>query len=132
MTDDKNTPESAPTLKNERADNFISVYANNAFFEPNPWDLKIIFGQLDQLPDQPAVIRQNVAVTIPWAQAKLALYWLRLNVEATEIQMGKIPIRKELIPPEPPPLPPEEENNPDSRRVFELVQKLRDEFIASL
>jgi hypothetical protein len=128
---DEATAQPSAALKYERTDNFISAYANNAFFEPSAWDLKIIFGQLDQSPAG-ITIKQNIAVTIPWAQAKLALYWLRLQIEATEMDIGKIPLRKDLIPPEPPPLTPEQENNPDAKKMHELVRKLREEFIASL
>ncbi len=131
MTDDKNTTEPSPTLQYERTENFTSVYANNALFQPSAWDLKIIFGQLDQASGKD-IVKQQVAVTIPWAQAKLALYYLRLQVEAMEIQSGKIPIRGDLIPPEPPPLTPEQEGIPGSKKILEIIQKLREEFIASL
>jgi hypothetical protein len=131
MTDDKNTTEPSPTLQYERTENFISVYTNNVFFQPSAWDLQIIFGQLDQTSGKD-IVKQQVAVTIPWAQAKLALYYLRLQVEAMEIQSGKIPIRKDLIPPEPPPLTSEQESIPDSKKILELIQKIREEFIASL
>ena len=131
MTDDKPTPPQTSLLQYKRSDNFSSTYANNAFFEGSAWDLKIIFGQLDQSGDQP-VIKQHLAVTVPWAQAKLALYYLRLQIEAMEIQSGKIAIRSDLIPPEPPPLTPEQENIPGSIELRELVLKLREEFLASL
>jgi hypothetical protein len=130
MTDDKPTPPQN-LLQYERTDDFISTYANNAFFEGSAWDLKIIFGQLDQSGAQ-AVIKQNLAVTIPWAQAKLALYYLRLQIEAIEIQSGKITIRNDLLPPEPPPLTPEEEAIPRSKEIRDLVLKLREEFLATL
>ena len=123
------SPPAAITV--ERADNFVSIYSNNVVFEPTAWDLKITFGQLDLVSGK-GIARQQVAITIPWAQAKLALYYLRLQVEAMEIQSGKIPIRRDLIPPEPPPLTPEQEAIPGSRELREIVLKAREEFIASL
>jgi hypothetical protein len=73
-----------------------------------------------------------VAITIPWAQAKLALYYLRLQVAAMEMQSGKIPIRRDLIPPEPPELKPEQEAIPGSRELRELILKIREEFLTTL
>jgi hypothetical protein len=129
---DKTDNETPTGLKYERTDNFISAYSNNAYFETSAWDLKIIFGQLDQPIGEPAKIRQNIAITIPWAQAKLALYYLRLHVEAIELQNGKISIRKDLLPPEPTPITPDQEKDPLAKQMYEIVRKLREDFIASL
>jgi hypothetical protein len=130
MPDD--TPTQPPSLlPYERAANFTSTYANNAFFEPSAWDLKIIFGQLDQSEGK-AAVKQHLAVTVPWAQAKLALYYLRLQVAAMEMQSGKIAIRADLIPPEPPPLTPEQEKMPGAKELRDIVLKIREEFLASL
>ena len=127
MTDDNPTSPSPSVGQYARTENFISTYANSVMFESNAWDLKIIFGQIDT----GDLIKQHLAVSIPWAQAKLMLYWLRLQVEMMESTVGKIPIRKDLIPPEPVP-PPEEANKPETKKLLELIQKYREEFIASL
>lgn len=119
-------------LKYERTDNFTSAYANNAYFESSAWDLKIVFGQLDQPTGKAPLIRQNIAITIPWAQAKLALYYLRLNVEVNELQNGKISIREDLLPAEPKLPTPEQENNPLAKQMYDLIRKLRADFIGSL
>ncbi len=128
MPDENITPPT-PALKYDRADNFIATYANNAFFEASAWDLKIIFGQLDQSSGS-IVVKQNVSVTIPWAQAKLALFWLRMQVEAMEVSTGKILLRKDLLPPELPPLTAEQENDPAAKQFHESYMKAREEFIA--
>jgi hypothetical protein len=130
MPDEASTETSAQ-LKYEHADNFISAYANNFYLESSAWDLKIIFGQLDQS-STPNVIKQNVAITLPWAQAKLLLYYLRIHVAAEEVADGKIHIRPDLIPPEVSPPTPEQANDPKLESLFEIVKKLREEFIASL
>jgi hypothetical protein len=134
MTDndnDKDTAQPSATLQLERAEDFVSFYANHGFYQPSAWDLKIIFGQVDQV-DGKDIVRQNVAITIPWAQAKLSLYYLRLHVAAMEIQSGKIPIRPDLIPAELPPLTPEQEAVPGAKELREAMKKLREEFIANL
>ncbi|MGB9381985.1 hypothetical protein [Candidatus Binatus sp.] len=131
MTDDKPVSPRQDLLERERAENFISTYANNIWYESSAWDLKLIFGQLDQSGSK-AAVKQNVAVTIPWAQAKLTLYYLRVQIEAMEVQSGKIAIRKDLIPPEPPPLTPEQEAIPGGKELRDLILKLRQEFIANL
>ena len=129
---DETTDQPVAAPQYERTPNFISTYANNAYFESSAWDLKIVFGQLDQPIGGSAIIKQHMAVTVPWAQAKLALYYLRLHVEANEIYNGKISIREDLLPAEPPPLTPEQETDLGAKRLHELMRKLRAEFIASL
>jgi hypothetical protein len=118
-------------LQYQRAANFTTAYANNVYFESSAWDLKIVFGQLEQPPGQPVVVTQHTAVTIPWAQAKLALYYLRIHVEGSELQNGKISIRSNLLPAEPPPLTPEQEKDPLAKQLYELVRKRRAEFLES-
>ena len=127
MPDDKPT-----TIINQRTDNFTTVYANNAYFESSAWDLKIVFGQLDQS-QNPAVVKQNLAVTIPWQQAKLAIYWLQIQVAAEEAQLGaKIPIRKDLLPAELPTPTPEQQSDPNFTKWFEKARKIREEFLANV
>lgn len=133
MTEEQVSP-STDSVKIEHADNFVSIYANSAIFEATAWDLKIIFGQVDYasgMSGKPA-IKQQVAVTIPWSQAKLAAYWLRLNVEAMEIQSGKIGLRPDVLPPEPPELTAEQAEVPNGKEIHELVKRLHAEFLASV
>ncbi len=127
----KSKPKKVADLKYQRADDLVTFYANNAYYESSAWDLKIVFGQLDQPKGSPAVIRQNIAITIPWAQAKLLAYFVRIHIEASELQNGKVPIRPDLRPPPPPALTEEQAKDPAARKLFEFVTKLRDEFIAS-
>jgi len=127
----ENTTEQPTTSRFEHTESFISSYANSVTFEPTAWDLKLIFGQLDQVSNT-TVVKQHLAVTIPWAQVKLALFWLRLQVDAMEEQAGKIPLRKDVIPPELPPLTNEQRNDPATKKLYECYRKAREEFIASL
>ena len=133
MTDTDNSPKT-PTAqpKIERADDFTTRYANNIYFESTAWDLKITFGHVEQATGQ-VVIRHDFAVTIPWPQAKLAIFWLRLHVEAAEAEVGaKIPIRKDLIPADLPPPEPTEDDDPALRRFRETYERLRKEFVATI
>jgi uncharacterized protein DUF3467 len=126
--DKKSDPDK---IKLERTDSFFSTYANNAYFESSTWDLKIIFGQLDQS-STPNSIKQNVAVSLPWAQAKIMVYYLRLHIAAEEIADGKIHIRPDVMPTEPPAPTPEQASDPTFMKLYEFATKLRQEFIANL
>ncbi len=119
------TPQPQP-LRNERSEDFISVYANNVMFESSAFDLRLIYGQIDQAA---GVVDQHTGVTIPWVVAKLGLHFLNTQVAAHEIVYGKIAIPKELFPLEPPPPPKELSQNPLVQQVYEALKKLREEFI---
>lgn len=113
----------------EKTPNFISTYANNFYLESSTWDLKLVFGQLDQS-EVPNKIKQHVAVTIPWTQAKLLSFFLRVHVRAEEMQDGKIHIRPDVRPSETD-LPTDEQlKDPNFMEFYEFVKKLREEFIA--
>jgi hypothetical protein len=130
MTDAQAT--TTPPIQFERTEQYIASYANSIIFESSAWDLKLIFGQLDQV-SSTTLVKQHLAVTIPWPQAKLALFWLRLQIEVAEIQVrAKIPIRQEFLPPELPPLTSEQENDPGTKEFYGLYHKIREEFLASL
>jgi len=78
-------------------------YANNLIFQASVWDLTLIFGQLGiTKPDatQPPV-DWGTAVTIPWAQAKLGLYQLFLQVAIHEAENGPIKIHPNVLLPRP-------------------------------
>lgn len=121
----------APTLDFERTEDFIPLYANNVQFEQSAFDLKIIFGELNQSQSKVRV-EQHSSVTISWAQAKLMAYYLQLNIAGYETQMGKIKIREDLVPVAIPPLSPEQEKDPKIREFFDIAKGLREQFIASL
>jgi len=51
-----------------RTDEMNTEYANNVFFEPTVWDLKLIFGEWSSRAN---LVDWHTSVTVPWAQAKL-------------------------------------------------------------
>ncbi len=112
MPDDK-------AIKIENHEDFTEDYANNVFFESSVWDLKILFGNLDQSSSEVLVIRRHTAISIPWLQARLMSYFLHLNVSIHEHSNGSEPMPKRLLPP--PPTPPigELANDPTALAAYE-------------
>lgn len=89
---------SVPKLGINRTVDFQIKYANNIRFESSVWDLKLIFGLLDQASD-PSDTRFHTSVNVPWAQAKMAAYTLLVNVLMHETYYGtKIELPSGLIP----------------------------------
>ena len=121
-----------PPASIEFADEVYEAYANNVFYESSSWDLKLIFGQLDQSEGKIRVV-QHSAITLPWPQIKLMVYWLKGQIEAHELKNGKVQIPPPIIPPPLPPLTEElKKTDPNAEEVYAIFNRLRDEFIASL
>jgi hypothetical protein len=114
----------------EKAPNFTTTYANSIILESSAWDLKLIFGQLDQS-TVPHTVKQHLAVTIPWTQAKLLVFFLQAHVKGEELQDGKIYIRPELRPIEMPAPTEEQASDPSFMQFYEFLTKLREQFIAN-
>jgi hypothetical protein len=125
------TTDSA-TTGYEIADDFTEAYANNVYFETSAWDMKLIFGQLDQSGGKVRTV-QHTAITLPWAQLKLLAYWIKGHVEAYEMINGKIYIPPSVIPPEvPAPTQEGKDADPNVQAVYSLFSRIRNEFLASL
>ena len=89
--------QKTPNPKPSQTDSFDEVYANNSRFEPSVWDLKLIFGQLAQHEAGPGE-DWHTAVTVPWIQAKLLSYYLRLNLAYHEHQHGPFNVPSAVSP----------------------------------
>ncbi len=121
-----------PTATFEFADEVYEAYANSIIYEASSWDLKLVFGQLDQSEGEVKVV-QHSAITVPWTQVKLMVYWLRGQIEAHELANGKIHIPPPIIPQPLPPLTEEiKKSDPNAEAVYAIFNRLRDEFISSL
>jgi hypothetical protein len=120
-----------PMLQIELADEVYEAYTNNVFYEASSWDLKLIFGQLDQHEGGVKII-QHSAITVPWPLVKIMIYWLKGHVEAHELVNGKIHIPPTVIPI--PAVLTEEvkKSDPNAEAVYAIFNRLRDEFVASL
>ncbi len=118
----------APETEFRRTEDFSSVYSNNVQFESSTWDLKAIFGELNQSGGK-LIVDQHTSVSMSWMQAKVMSYFLRLFIAFYEIDNGTIRIPPPVLPPEPPPLPPEYENNPRAQAVRDYALKMREELM---
>jgi hypothetical protein len=115
-------PVSQITYKQD--ENFFGEYANNIRFEGSNWDLKLMFGELDQS-GAPNVVTQKFSVTVPWAQVKVMHYFLSLHLLSHEADYGRLVIPAGIIAPWPKEVP--EGAKPD---VWKEAAKLYEAFIA--
>lgn len=126
MTEPGTSPTQRPEVtpaQFERDDDFVSLYANNICHEASAWDLKLIFGQLDQT-RTPNVVTQHTAMALSWLQVKLLIYYLQVDLAAYEAEFGKIVIPAAILPPAPGPLPPEIENDPVAKASRERAKEI--------
>jgi hypothetical protein len=129
---DEQASSTKPDVIFQRAEDFRSFYANSVLTDANAWDVKLIFGQIDEV-DNERAIKQNVAVSMSFGLAKLTLYWIEAAIIAHEIETGRrVGIRDNVLPPPLTPLSPEQEKVPDLVKYQEAMKQLRDKFIASL
>jgi hypothetical protein len=121
--------ENAPQSSFQRVDDFYTDYANNVFLEASYWDLKFIFGQLDQSVSPP-VTEQRAAISVPWAQVKILSYFLRAHVMAYEAANGKINVAESVMPPQlEPPTEEQKSANPGAEEFSAKLNKLRDDLL---
>ena len=92
----------------------------------------MIFGILDQSGQNQLRVEQHTAMIIPWAQAKLLVYFIQLQIGAYEFQNGKISIPKTLLPPEVPDPTEEQKQIPGNEQLFNMIRALRNQFLANL
>jgi hypothetical protein len=116
----------------ELADDLYEAYANNIYYEASSWDLRLIFGQMDQTGGK-VKIAQHSSITIPWSLAKLTAYLLQGQIEAHELANGKIDISPRIIPPElEPPSDELKKSDPNAEAVYAIFNRLRKEFLDKL
>lgn len=128
MTDKGKKESSEATDSYQRIEEFYSDYANNIYLESSFWDLKLVFGQLDQS-TSPVTTEQRAAVTIPWTQAKIFNYLLTVHLLAHEIANGAIVIPKSVVPPEmPPPTEEQKKADPGIQKFWEQMMRIREQF----
>jgi hypothetical protein len=114
-----------------RHENYESWYSNNIQFKPTEWDLKAIFGEMEQQTDGSVTVQQHTAIVLTWLQAKIMHYFLGMQLGVYELTHGKIPIPQSVMPLETPP-PSGNMDTPDNRLFHEYMNKFREQFIESL
>lgn len=145
MDDDKQLSVTTPPIitapivqrpEMRRIEDFISRYANNVQVESSAFDVKMIFGILDQsgvLKVPPVLmpsVEQHTSINLSWPEVKLLIYFLQLHLASHERDNGKVKIPVVALPPELPSSAPPPFDNPQGERVFEMMRKMRAEFIA--
>ena len=85
-------------LESKRDEEFASLYVNNTQFESTLWDLKITFGQVDLAK---SAIEQHTAIALPWPHAKIAAYFLLINIIFHEAGNGRIFLPGSVVPKRP-------------------------------
>ena len=115
--------ESRPTPV---TDELSSDYANNVRFEASVWDLKLIFGEYSS--SAPQSVEWHTSMTVPWAQAKLMLYYLEANVIAHELVSGKISMPEMMLPPE---WDPPAKDSGVAEGLYERLVEVRNKFLES-
>jgi len=119
------TTQSAPEY------DFESAYANQSLVEMSEWDLKVIFGQVEQHTGK-AAVNWHTAVTMPWLHAKLLSYYLRVSLAAYELTHGKIKVPANVLPPKPePPNKKQLASDPNAKAVYQAVKNLHAEAFES-
>jgi hypothetical protein len=119
MTETAQTGVSPDESLVKKAEDFMDFYANNALLQSTLWDLRILFGQVDQtLKDSPSIY--NLSVRIPWPQVKLMLYFLTLHLSGYETKNGRIKLPPGMVP-EFPTCPPQGGEPDDEWRALRRV-----------
>jgi hypothetical protein len=128
---EEETTETTGTTFIRRGEDFESLYANNVYYQPSEWDLKITFGELDNDPkDGKVFVDQHTAIAVPWLQAKLMNYFLTLQLGVYEMAHGKIAIPPAVMPPIPDPPHGDIAGDASAQQVFEYIAKVRKEFFS--
>ena len=113
----------------DQQNKFAAIYANNFQFEPSAWDLKVLFGQLEQHTGR-SVVDWHTAITIPWLQVKFVAYYLRVQAAWYEQQNGPLRAPSFVMPPEPKPPSGELANDPIANAFYDAKKKIYTEMFA--
>ncbi|HEV8717013.1 MAG TPA: hypothetical protein VGX03_29855 [Candidatus Binatia bacterium] len=141
MSSKKTTPEAdaaerdmAPAKKAldyRRREDFAQFYANNVLLQSSSWDMKLIFGELDQSLGEDVIV-QHSAITLPWRQAKVLLYFLQVHLIGHEGQHGRVIIPPGIIP-DFPSEPPKElvEKLPFIAQSWKIARQMYEDFLTA-
>jgi hypothetical protein len=119
--DDSKTPETPANF------DLDPVYANSSVLELSVFDLKLIFGQIEQHTGK-TVVDWHTAVTIPWMQSKILSYWLRLQIGWYERSYGTVTVAENVKPPKPE-IP--VDGTDAAKQYYEWAQKVHEEIFGA-
>jgi hypothetical protein len=131
MADQSPAPP-APQIVFMRTDTFSEIYANNVRFESNVWDLRLVFGTLDQGTGTTAfdqAVKFHTAISVPWQQIKIMSYMLQLNLLFHEHANGKVRVHANVVPPPIETALPNLAEQPGGKELLEQIEKLRAELL---
>jgi hypothetical protein len=85
-----------PEVIRRKGDSYVTFYANNAQIEANPWDLKLIFGEVEKTEMAPEgvakiYVEDKARIVMSPQHAKALMKALQENLAQYEAQMGLIP-----------------------------------------
>ena len=96
---DEKPHEPIKKIKYKRAEDFVSAYSNNIFYETSVFDIKLTFGELFQPPEEEPFIEQHTSIAMSWLEAKVAALFFAVNVASHEKKFGIMPIPDGILPP---------------------------------
>jgi Protein of unknown function (DUF3467) len=91
-------PEQQPIIKKrvmayrQPKDGIQYFYSNNITVGTTQFDMRIIFGQIEEVNDDQFIVQQNAQVTMAWVEAKILADFLRVNIEDYEKRNGQLKI----------------------------------------
>lgn len=104
-------------------DEFYENYANHVLLVPTAFDLSLVFGKIEPSKGPNNVV-QHSAITLPWSQIKVGIYFLQVTLAAHEFLNGRIQIPKGVVNPPPSPTEDQMKDTPQAEEVFKIVQDL--------
>jgi len=127
MNEDQTSSKPEKGSKLDSEFEFESVYANNTRCELSVWDLKVLFGELMQHTGKESV-EWHTAVTLPWMQVKILIYYLRVNLALHEFMCGPLNVHPNVMPPKPtPPTPELLAEHPKAQDAYESACRIHSE-----
>ena len=129
MSEQEQTEQQQPQTASvfERDEDFTALYANSVVAETSAWDMKVLFGILDQS-SEPNKVIQHTSINLPWLQVKLLSYYLRANLAVHEKLIGKIIVPESIMPPDPDKL----DLGGFTPEIRETLSRLYKEFLATV
>ena len=123
MTEEKQ-PLAATVPRINRLPDYWEDYSNYTRYESSVWDLKLVFGKLDQSTN-PHTVNQFGAVSLPWPQVKILIYLLQVNLLFHERANGKVNVPESVMPASFASYAPQIAKEPGGEELLKQLEQLR-------